>query len=145
MLTRHVGFTGAILHIFQHPALTALRHQFPAKNTILGQIHIGRENIGMLAMQHLAFEVLTERSMASLVIEQCVIPICTQGAWQDGDIAKDTLQWFVQDIRHFVFEVLGGHEGVEQVDSPLALHCLDLTTGTCNIGIGVKGLPKMVK
>lgn len=83
--------------------------------------------------------------MASLVVKEGVVSIRAERARQDSNIAKDTLQWLIQDIRHLVLEVLGGDEWVEQVDSPLALHSLDFTTSSRDVGVGVEGLPEVVQ
>lgn len=98
----------------------------------------------MLTMQNFALEVLAKRSMSSLVIEECVVTIRTKGTWQDSNIAKDTLQRLIQNVGHFVFEILRSDEGIQQVHTPLSLHRLNFTASPCNIGVGIECLPQVV-
>lgn len=48
--------------------------------------------------------------------------ISREGSGQDRDISKGTLEWFVQDIRDFVLEVLGGNQGIDKV-APAPITC----------------------
>jgi hypothetical protein len=50
MLTGHISFTSTSLDILQDPSLTTFGYQFPAKNTIFSEIHVGSEDISVLSV-----------------------------------------------------------------------------------------------
>lgn len=47
---RNIRLTNRILHESQHPSLFTLGHQLPAKNTVFSEVHVGREDVCILAV-----------------------------------------------------------------------------------------------
>lgn len=74
-LTGYIRLTRGSLDILQDPLFTALRHQFPAQNTVLGKVHVGGEDVRILTVQRLALEVLAQRTMACVIVLQGVVTV----------------------------------------------------------------------
>jgi hypothetical protein len=96
-------------------------------------------------VQCLTLEVLTEGTVTSLIVLKCMVSIGTESTRKDSNVTKDRLERLVQDVGHFVLKVLRCDERVEQVDTHLTLHSLDLSTSASNVGVSIKSLPKMVE
>lgn len=64
-------------------------------------------------MKRFAFEILTQWSMASMIILKSVVSIGTERTRQDSNISKDRLERLIQNIRHLVLEVLGCNKWIK--------------------------------
>lgn len=144
-LTRHVRFSLTPLNISQHPPVLPLRHELPAQDTILGEVHVSSEHVGVLAVQRLALKVLAQGAMARLVVLQGVVSVRAQRSGQHRNIPEHTLERFIENVGHLVLKVLRRHQRIEQVAAEAALHGLDLAASAGHVGVCVKGLPQMVQ
>lgn len=116
----------AELNSLQDPVALSFADEFPAENTIctmrsqkqpismirmrralqqlslmptFSQIHIFRQQISVhCTFEVFSFEVLLERAIPHRVVLECVPPVSREGAGQDGDVAKDRLERFVEDV-----------------------------------------------
>ncbi|RDA92146.1 hypothetical protein CP533_5577 [Ophiocordyceps camponoti-saundersi (nom. inval.)] len=113
----------------------------PAQDTILSQVHVGREHVRPLTMKRLPLEILAQRPVTGLVVLQRVVAIGAQRPRQNGDVAEDGLERLVEDVAHLVLKILRCYQRVEQVRPQLSLHRLDLAAGAGHVGVGVEGLP----
>lgn len=112
---RHISLSSSFADVFQHPSLIPLGNQFPTQDAIFSEVHVGGEDIGVLTVECLSLEVLTKWTVTCFVVLQCVVSVSTKGTWQDGDVSKDGLQRFIQNVGHLVLEVLTGNKWVEQL------------------------------
>ncbi|RDA85125.1 hypothetical protein CP532_1559 [Ophiocordyceps camponoti-leonardi (nom. inval.)] len=107
----------------------------PAQDPILGQVHVGGEDVRPLPVEGLALEILAQRPVTGLVVLQRVVAIGAQRPRQHRDIAEDGLERLVEDVAHLVLKVLRRHQRVQKVRPQLALHRLDLAAGAGHVGV----------
>jgi len=83
-------------------------------------------------------EVLLKRSALNRAA-----PIRGEGTRQDRHVAKATLKWLVQNIRHLVFEVLCRNERIQQLATFVG-HGVNFTATTAEICVIVECFPQIV-
>lgn len=139
----HVGFSGRGLDILQDPSAVALCHDLEAEDSILGQIHVRREDARVGTVHLFTLEVLLQRALAVLVVLQGDISVRRERTGKDGDEAESGLEWLVEDVADLVLEVLRRHERVEQLLS-MRQHDLDLTTRASAHRLQIERLPQVI-
>lgn len=146
-LIGHVGDTPSLLDVLEHPTLPTLGRELEAEDTVLCQVHVGREDVRVCAQQCLALEVRSERPSPILIILQRQVPVRREGSRQHRDVPKDGLGWLIQDVAHLVLEVLSCDQWVEQslAEAPATFRVsADLATGAGDVGVQVEGLPEVI-
>ena len=83
--------------------------------------------------------------MAICIVLQGKESISTERTRQHSNVTEDRFQRLVENVGHFVFEVLTCHQRVEQTEHVLTLSSLDLTSSAGNIGVLIKCLPQVVE
>jgi len=91
-----------------------------------------------------AEKVFLEGSFAGCVVLEGDVAVGAESAGEDGDVPKDGFERFIEDVGHFVLEILSGDEGVEEVDSIVPFESYDFTTCSADVGVDVEGFPEMV-
>lgn len=122
----------------------ALGDELETQDTILGEVHVGRENAGVAAVQLLTGKVLLQGTLTVLVVLQSDVAVSGEGTGQDGNEAEGGFERLVENVTHLVLKVLSGDERVDQVLAARAQHGLDLTAGAGAHGLEIEGLPQMV-
>lgn len=140
----HIGLARGRLDVLQDPVAVALGDELETEDTIFGEVHVGREDAGVAAVQLLTGKVLLQRALAVLVVLQSHIAVRREGTGQDGNEAKGGLERLVEDVTHLVLKVLSGDERVDEVLAARAQHGLDFTAGAGAHGFEIEGLPQMV-
>jgi hypothetical protein len=87
----HVGLARRRLDVLQDPVAVALGDELEAENTILGEVHVGREDARVAAVQLLAGKVLLQWTQAVLVVLQRDVAVGREGTGQDRNEAKGRL------------------------------------------------------
>ena len=65
---RHIGFSCSGFDVLKNPVTIALRNQLETKDTILSEIHVGREDTSVGTVHLLTSKVLLEWSISSFVV-----------------------------------------------------------------------------
>lgn len=66
--SRDIGLTGCGFDVLQDPGTVPFRDKFKTEDTIFGEVHVGSEDVGILAVESLSLEVLAEWPVPSLII-----------------------------------------------------------------------------
>ena len=56
-LIGHIGDTPGLLDVLEHPTLPTLSRELEAEDTVLCEVHVGREHVRVCAQQRLSLEV----------------------------------------------------------------------------------------
>jgi hypothetical protein len=98
----------------------------------------------MCFRHHASSRRVKETRITRLLIRDGDVATGGESTWEDNNTPLNALKRFVEDIGHLVFKVLSGNEGVEEVDSILALEGNDLAAGTANVVVDSNAFPMMV-
>jgi len=142
--TRHIGLTVGRLDVLKDPGGVSLGDQLEAEDTILGQVHVGGENVGIGTMEVFTQEVLFKRALARGVVLEGLVAVGREGSWQDGNVTKDGLEGLVENVGHLVLKVLGSDQGRQELAASLTQHGANLSTGTSDVRVEIESLPEMV-
>ena len=71
---RNIGLSRRRLNVSQYPSTIPLGDELEAENSVLGQVHVGREDAGAGSVQVLASKILLQRPLAGLVVLQRTHP-----------------------------------------------------------------------
>src|SRR4051794_22213155 len=119
----------------QNPGSFSFCNQFETQNTIFRKIHVRFEYTRTSPMECFALEVGSKRSLTKVIVLQCDVSIGGESTRQYGNKPEYTFEWLIEDITHFVFEVLSRDKWIEQVLPEGSLHRHNFTTGSSDIGV----------
>jgi len=140
----HIGLTVGRLDVLENPGTVSLGYQLEAQNTILGQVHVGGENVGIRAVELFTQKVFLKGTLTGGVVLEGAVAVGGEGSWQDGNITKDRLERLVKNVGHLVLKVLGGDQGRQQLTASTTQHGTNLSTSASDVGVEIEGLPEMV-
>ena len=158
-----ISFSLAGLDVGKCPLFILLRHQFETKNTILSKEHVLGEDvhaIDTLRTKAICQRVISVEILLEGYTKDRTITISRECTGQNRDISKAALKRLVwgasmsvdgkvnrklltQYVRHLIFEVLCGDQGVEQLFSFIN-HSVNLAATSPKVRIVVERLPEVI-
>lgn len=102
------------LDILQDPGTIPFSDELETQDSIFGEVHIGGEDTGVGTVHLLTGEVFLQGTLAGLVVLEGDVTVSGKGTGQDGDEAESAFERLVEDVAHFVFEVLCGDQRVDE-------------------------------
>jgi hypothetical protein len=97
------------LDVSENPGFPFLGDNFEAQNTILGQIHVSLKEpstVSTSAMHSLSLKIRGKGTLAIRTVQEGPVSVGAECTRKHADITEHALKRFVEDIRHFILEVL---------------------------------------
>ena len=102
------------LDILQDPGTIPFSDELETQNAVFGEIHVGGEDTGVSTVHLLTGEVFLQGTLAGLVVLEGDVTVSGEGTGEDGDETESAFERLVENIAHFVFEILRGDQGVDE-------------------------------
>ncbi len=141
-----IGLGLTCFHVGKFPLGPCLGYKLKAQNSIFSQEHVFAEDahpIDSLGSQTFCKGVISPKVLLEGPPLDSSKSIGREGTRQHRDVSERTFEWFVEDVRHFVFKILSGHKRIKKVFA-LGQHSCDLSAGTSKVWIVEKCLPQMI-